>query len=121
MKKPAFIFYLILLLLLGCHMLGTKPPQLLTPEDGAEITKAAPLLSWNPCDSVDNYRVVIALDKNFQIVIQDTFTYSTQLQLIDSMKIGDSRYWMVGAVSRQGVLGPWTKIHTFTRIKPDKQ
>ena len=117
MKKPAFVFCSVLLLILGCHMLGTKPPQSLSPENGAEITDATPLLSWSPCDSVDNYRIVIALDKNLHIIIQDTFTYVTQLQIVDSLNIGDSRYWMVGAVSHQGVLGPWSKIHTFKRIK----
>ncbi len=121
MNKLALIFYFTLLLLLGCHMLGIKPPQLLTPEDGAEIKDARPLLTWSPCDSVHSYRVLIAMDNNFQIALQDTFVFDTHYRLSDSLKIGESRYWTVGAISRKGVNGPWAKIQSFRRIKADIQ
>ena len=100
----------------GCHMLGDKPPQILTPKNGAEVSEPYPLLAWTPCDSVHHYRLLVGMDKNFQILLEDQFTHETCYRVSDSLKVGETRYWRLSTISQKAVNGPWSGVHSFKRV-----
>jgi hypothetical protein len=89
-------------------------PTLVSPLDGATNQSVTPILRWNMVTGASTYRLEVATDSNFVLVLNDsslvdTFRVSSQLE-------NDTKhYWRVNA-NNVGGSGPWSDSWSFTTI-----
>ncbi len=128
MRRLAIIPALYVMILAGCsdlhlrttiddRVLGwTRSVVLATPENNGTRAQRHPLLDWQDAGGASGYQVQIAsteaqLDSSPLIDAKES-----QYALIDSLSIGDTRYWRVRAASANGQFGAWSETWTFRTV-----
>ncbi len=94
-------------------------PTHLKPEDGVTVAWT-PVLQWDRVEGVGRYRVQVDDEANFstpQIDVEvDETAYIPPETMVDRLQDG-TYYWRV-AIVRENAQGPWSEVHTFTKISP---
>jgi hypothetical protein len=81
-------------------------PDLLTPEDGAVGVSVTPLFTWNPVDGAESYRIQIATDRAFAIIVMDEEDiYGAGYQVPDGYDLEEMAgyYWRVNATDGENI------------------
>ena len=94
-------------------------PANLQPEDGA-LLDHTPLLRWDRVENAGRYRIQVDDDANFSSPIVDEEVDHTAYMNPESLgqQMGDGTYYWRVAVVRDTTQGPWSEVHTFTKVSP---
>ncbi len=94
-------------------------PANLQPADGATVSRT-PVFRWDRVQNAGRYRFQLDDDANFSSPIINR-TVDTTAYIPPEMSFGKLRdgvyYWRV-AVVRGSTQGPWSPVHTFTKVSP---
>ncbi len=86
-------------------------PQLVSPADGAEQVTLTPALEWSAVNGAESYRVQLATDSNFTMLVMDT-SVTAQMVQVDSLMYDTPYYWRVQAENYTGA-GYWSETWMF--------
>jgi hypothetical protein len=98
-------------------LLPPKSPELLVPNDGEINVDVNVILSWEPVELAEWYRVQLSPDESFEVVLTDTIiTGATSLQ-VNQLAESTTYYWRVkkGNDVRQS---DWSDPYSFTTTGP---
>jgi|GEM_PF-5432014 hypothetical protein len=87
-------------------------PVLVSPTDASFDIASPVLFSWNSVSNATNYKIQIATDNAFTILVKDTITSSTSVS-INGLQSLTTYYWKVRAQNSNGI-SPWSSIFSFT-------
>lgn len=91
-------------------LLGT--PRLLTPVDDGLVFNAMAVLSWEPTPSAAGYWLEVALDSNFNKMIDSVSAISEPTFSLQNLETG-VYYWRVSALDQFGLPGPRSLARRF--------
>lgn len=94
-------------------------PSLLSPANGLLLDTFSPYLSWSsPNPPAVEYEVEIALDQEFDAVLQ-VYRQVTETSLVtDPLDPELTYYWHVRAINQNGATGDWSNFRTFRTPLP---
>jgi hypothetical protein len=88
-------------------------PVLLSPADNSIDTETQVNLAWSNVPAADNYRLQVSTDVNFNNLITDVATITSENFNISSLVYNTTYYWRVLAISG-GVSSNWSSVWNFT-------
>ncbi len=98
----------------------TTAPNLLFPgNDSTLINNLTPLMDWDSTVTANAYRIIIANDSLFSVMLIDTVINSSSFQVYEGLLIHiDNLYWKVRTINDGGI-GPWSEINHFSFLFTD--
>jgi uncharacterized repeat protein (TIGR01451 family) len=87
-------------------------PGLVSPDDGATLAET-PTFIWQPAQGAAKYKLEVSLYPTFAPVYDSVTTNSTRYTPVKSYTIGQTYYWRVAMVDKDGKQGPFSQ-HTTT-------
>ena len=89
--------------------------DILSPENNSNNVSLNPVLSWESDSNIDNSRIQIATDQDFQSLVIDTILTSSQFQL-GKLKSETNYYWRIQSQNNCEI-GNFSEVFTFKRIQ----
>lgn len=88
-------------------------PMLQSPADDAINVAFSPELSWAPAAQATDYRLEVALDEDFTILVVDETVAATSLALVSALDSNTAHYWRVTPGNACGI-GENSAVFSFT-------
>ena len=85
--------------------------DILSPENNSNNISLNPVLSWESDSNIDNSRIQVANDKDFQSLVIDTILTSSQFQL-GKLKSQTNYYWRIQSQNNCEI-GIFSEVFTF--------
>ncbi len=93
-------------------IITTRPgPALISPDGGAEDLDLPIVFSWGSVSSVTGYRLVIAVDDQFAVVVVDTFV-TAESAAVGNIDFDHTYFWTVHSMNDCGT-GPSGEVRRF--------
>ena len=114
MHRLFFCFLIAVLILSGCAEPAPVPVTLTSPEDGSTVSSLTPVLSWAGSTADTTYRLFVASDPNFQVLVIDAPNLSVVNYTVpaDKLEPGMKYFWRVQP-DRKGKVADWTAARSF--------
>lgn len=92
--------------------------ELLGPIGGIQDVAVRPQFAWESLDGIDDYRIQVATDADFNTVVIDETVSDTEFVPALDLAIGTDHFWRVLGVHQCGE-GDWSLVESFrTRFDP---
>lgn len=95
--------------------LPPRKVELFEPSDAGTGLSRTPTLSWNPDNRAATYRVQLAAQPDFEVLLVDGMTTETEWMLTDSLDFENTYHWRARAIN-ESADGDWSDIWTFTTV-----
>lgn len=91
-------------------------PELISPNAGARIGDAQPILKWQPVSNAQAYRLEVAQDADFKHMVEQVRVEDTQYQTTQSLPPA-TYFWRVASIEKQANgtddQGPFDQVAQF--------
>jgi len=101
-------------------MAAPLPPELATPEDGAEDVLTTVQLIWNESATATSYRVQVSEQSGFMSTVVNQGNITNTSFTVSNLEHSKTYYWRVNASNESGT-GGWSSVRSFSTIieKPE--
>jgi len=92
-------------------------PVLSFPNDMADVTASVFMLNWSDATWANQYRIQIATDAGFSVIIHDHTTTGNSSRYLHTLNPIGNYYWRVQSINENGVSN-WSLVRQFSRPHP---
>jgi len=101
----------------AAYVASPVAPSLVSPAQNATDQALTPVLRWRSASGATAYRVQVASDSGFSVIVLDDPTVNDTARQLSGLNVTSSYYWRVRSLKGSG-FSAWSAIRQFTTVAP---